>query len=301
MIRRRPLPVLALLLVAVLAACGSLTEPAATVDGTEISEQDLRDELAAATEFEELNPGLTPYATDEAGNWTLGSASNLLQGLIEDQILTDLLDDIGGEVTEADTAEAELILEGVQVTPWAERFVERRARVLAVQRELAEQAGVPATVEEWFEANGEQFADLVCSRHVLLDTEEDAVAARERIVGGDDFGVVAAELSVGPTGPDGGDLGCTIPEQFIPEFAELITTIEVGEISGPLQTQFGWHVVQVTSRPPGLADVFEEATAAFQNDTNQAIESALFEALSAADVEVSSRYGTWTGTRLAAP
>lgn len=83
--------------------------------------------------------------------------------------------------------------------------------------------------------------------HILLETEEAANAAIERVKGGEDFAEVAKELSTGPTGPKGGDLGYFTKTDMVPEFANAAFSMKSGDVSeAPVQTQFGYHVIKVT-------------------------------------------------------
>ncbi|MEM9034831.1 MAG: peptidylprolyl isomerase [Actinomycetota bacterium] len=277
-----------------LASCGSLTEPAATVDGVEISEDDLRDELALAAEFADSNQAQAGFylATSE-GNFNRAAAREVLRQRIQDVLVVETLDELGGSVTDADVSPIDTT--GIIETEWLGTFVGRQERIVALQRVVLEDAGVPSTAQQWFAENGAALG-LVCSSHILLETEEDAIAARERVVdSGEDFATVAMELSTGPSGPTGGDLGCGDPSQFVPEFADAVRTATVGEIGPPVETQFGWHVILVTATG---ADVpFEaaeaDATAAFEADTAAVLNTVFIDLLDEADIEVSSRYGTW--------
>ena len=94
-------------------------------------------------------------------------------------------------------------------------------------------------------------------RHILLrtkDTLTDAEARerllrlRERIVSGADFAELAKVHSEDPSASKGGDLGWISPGETVPEFERTINTLRNGEISQPIQTQFGWHLVQVLER-----------------------------------------------------
>ena len=95
------------------------------------------------------------------------------------------------------------------------------------------------------------------ARHILITPNEiidDATArqqlenALERIEEGEDFGELAKLLSDGPTAPVGGDLGWSDPGSFVPEFEEIIDGLEIGEISEPFRSPFGWHIVEVLER-----------------------------------------------------
>src|SRR5690606_29480039 len=100
--------------------------------------------------------------------------------------------------------------------------------------------------------------DQVRARHILLTPNEimddDAVeqrliGIREQILGGDEFGPIARAISEDPvSAADGGDLGWIGPGTFVPEFEQKLAELEIGEISEPFRTRFGWHIVEVTDR-----------------------------------------------------
>src|SRR5262249_43518856 len=75
-----------------------------------------------------------------------------------------------------------------------------------------------------------------------------AMKARERVIGGDDFAKVAKEISEGPTASQGGDLGEESKKGLLPERARAIQTMQVGEISEPIETKNGVHVVRIESK-----------------------------------------------------
>ena len=86
--------------------------------------------------------------------------------------------------------------------------------------------------------------------HILLETEEEAKKARERVTtGGEDFGTVAKELSTDPSAQqNSGDLGFNPPGQLVPQFEQAASTLKDGEVSQPVQTQFGWHIIKRIER-----------------------------------------------------
>ncbi|MEI8377954.1 MAG: peptidylprolyl isomerase [bacterium] len=88
----------------------------------------------------------------------------------------------------------------------------------------------------------------VRASHLLVDTEEEALKLREEILEGKDFADVAAEVSKCPSGSKGGDLGFFSKGMMVPEFDEASFSLEVGELSEPVQTQFGWHLLIVTDK-----------------------------------------------------
>ena len=95
--------------------------------------------------------------------------------------------------------------------------------------------------------------------HILVATEEEAQNLIDQLNDGADFVALAQEFSTGPSGPNGGALGWFGTGMMVQEFETAVAGLEAGEISAPVQTQFGWHVVKLnesrTSAPPALEDV----------------------------------------------
>jgi peptidyl-prolyl cis-trans isomerase C len=91
-------------------------------------------------------------------------------------------------------------------------------------------------------------ATQVRASHLLVETEAEALALRTEIEGGVAFADVAQRVSQCPSGRNGGDLGFFGPGQMVPEFDKAAFTLPVGELSQPLQTQFGWHLLVVTEQ-----------------------------------------------------
>jgi len=91
--------------------------------------------------------------------------------------------------------------------------------------------------------------DQVWARHILVADEAIANLIREELLGGADFAELAAQFST-DTGSQfsGGDLGWAAYEAYVPEFAAAAFDLKIGEISQPVQSQFGWHVIQVLGR-----------------------------------------------------
>ena len=88
----------------------------------------------------------------------------------------------------------------------------------------------------------------VRASHLLVKTEEEVKKLREEIVAGKDFAEVAKEVSMCPSGAKGGDLGYFGRGQMVPEFDKAAFSLPVGEISEPIKTQFGWHLLVVTGQ-----------------------------------------------------
>ena len=89
---------------------------------------------------------------------------------------------------------------------------------------------------------------MATARHILVDTEEQAQALKDEILAGGDFAILAAASSQCPSGKSGGDLGQFGPGMMVPEFDKVCFSADIGEVVGPLKTQFGYHLIEVTDR-----------------------------------------------------
>ncbi len=86
------------------------------------------------------------------------------------------------------------------------------------------------------------------ARHILVDSKEACDDLKQKIADGADFAKLAAEHSSCPSGRSGGNLGEFSPGQMVPEFDKVVFSAPIGEVQGPVKTQFGWHLVEVTKR-----------------------------------------------------
>lgn len=86
------------------------------------------------------------------------------------------------------------------------------------------------------------------ARHILVASQEQCEKLKKDIEGGQDFGVVAKEHSQCPSSQDGGALGTFHKGQMVPEFDQVVFNEEVGKVHGPIKTQFGYHLVEITNR-----------------------------------------------------
>ncbi|KZN51909.1 peptidylprolyl isomerase [Pseudoalteromonas luteoviolacea] len=89
---------------------------------------------------------------------------------------------------------------------------------------------------------------LASARHILVDSEAQCLELKQRIAGGEDFADLAKEFSNCPSGQDGGALGEFGPGMMVPEFDKVVFSAPLNEVQGPVQTQFGYHLLEVTSR-----------------------------------------------------
>ena len=102
-------------------------------------------------------------------------------------------------------------------------------------------------VQQMYQAefvNAESGAEYNAS-HILLESEDGALALVTALESGADFADLAKKKSTGPSGPDGGQLGWFGPGMMVPEFEQAVQSLEVGAVSAPVQTQFGWHLIKL--------------------------------------------------------
>ena len=86
------------------------------------------------------------------------------------------------------------------------------------------------------------------ARHILVKTEEACVDLKTKIEEGADFADMAKKHSECPSGNEGGNLGVFSTGQMVPEFDTVVFNDDVGKVHGPVKTQFGYHLIEITSR-----------------------------------------------------
>lgn len=295
--RSRILLLLALAAI-VLAACGGGTQVVATVaDGDlysfEIDEQ-MVEELSTASGAVDR----TQFAQD--------LTNTIVELIVIARAESDF--DITFTDEEVDARTDELSTEFAAEIE-ANGFTDERVRRVAhqqlvadaVQQLLVEEEG-PVTDEEIDAFVNETIRGQteVCASHILLDTEEDAQSALERVQGGEDFADVAVDVSTGPSGPTGGDLGCALLGNYVPEFAQGAFEAEVGVPTEPVQSSFGWHVILVNERtdPDVDIDVVREnaATVLSAQGGQNLVQDWLLGVVTEADVTVEPEYGEWVSS-----
>jgi peptidyl-prolyl cis-trans isomerase C len=126
----------------------------------------------------------------------------------------------------------------------------------------------------------------VHARHILVPTEDEAKAILAQLKGGADFAALAKEKSKDPGAAEGGDLGYFTKDQMVPEFAAVAFKLDKGQLSDPVKTQFGWHVIQVEDKRIKPTPTFEQVKPQIDNYVTHRAQSQLVEKLrSAANVE----------------
>ncbi len=149
---------------------------------------------------------------------------------------------------------------------------EKRALFAAVQIEAV--AGRDISDEALQAAYDGQYGNLPAepefnASHILVETEEEAEALIVALNGGADFAGLAKEKSTGPSGPNGGELGWFGLGQMVEPFEAAVVEMEVGAISAPVQTQFGWHVLKLNDKRDKPAPTLEETSASLMDSLRQ--------------------------------
>lgn len=190
------------------------------------------------------------------------------------QQFTQLPDDVLFDGILNQLVQQSLLAETLSDTPRrVEMAVENELRQLLAAEAIDDLLASSMTDEAVQAAYEEQYADAEPdtewnASHILVETEEEAAALAERAREGEDFAQLARDNSTGPSGPNGGELGWFSTGMMVPEFEETVKTLEAEDVSGPVQTQFGWHVVRLNDTRmkdiPALDEVREEIEAQLQ-------------------------------------
>jgi hypothetical protein len=274
---------LAAVFVVVASACGD-DEPVAEVDGGDSITQSEVVEIAAVISGVEL-------AGENLKTLGKAEAAQAITSWARTEIFYAELAVRGYEVDESFFAASEAEIEGFRSPdPTVEDNVPD-ADTFEYELAVRGNALIPIVIDYLVTSGVEPvWPVLLCSSHILVDTEDEALAIIDRIDQGEDFGALAAELSTGPSGPNGGALGCVDPATFVPEFTAGAAATEEGGVSAPTESQFGWHVI--------LVDSFGNSP----SEDSDAIEAALLEtqefldyqeAAITRDVDVDPQYGVW--------
>lgn len=165
---------------------------------------------------------------------------------------------------------------------------------LAIQRILASDVSedeVKAAYDGLF-ADAEPEKEFNAA-HILVATEDEAKAIADELKNGGDFAAIAKEKSTDPgSGANGGDLGWFGMGMMVPEFENAVVALEPGQVSEPVQSQFGWHIVLLKEtrvvEQPTLDELREQLT---EQVRNQKVEKAIADATAAATVDRSGKDG----------
>ena len=158
----------------------------------------------------------------------------------------------------AKKAAAEKMGEGAEVARRLAYFHDKVMMETLLGKAAREGATDAAMKQVYDEAAAKQKAEVeISARHILVPTEDEAKAALKRVRAGEDFAKVADEVSKDP-GSKGGDLGWFTQERMVPEFGEAAFKLTKGQISDPVKSQFGWHVIKLEDKRTKPFPPFED-------------------------------------------
>jgi peptidyl-prolyl cis-trans isomerase C len=211
----------------------------AKVDNHVITEEDVRIAL------DELASGL-PQQMDAAQRRTYAIDYLIDLKIVANQAAKDKLDESQDFRKRLDQTRDRLLMESILT-----REGDKAATDAAIAKFYEDTVKTLKTEQE------------VKARHILVETEAEAKAALERLKKGEDFAKVAAELSKDPgSGKEGGDLGWFEKARMVPEFAEAAFKLEKGQLSEPVKSQFGFHIIRTDDKrdkkPPELDAVKDQ-------------------------------------------
>jgi len=206
------------------------------------------DQVVATVNGEAVTLGQMQAMAEGLGEQTAGLPDAALWEMLLDQLIRQAAMAQAGEATRSPQDDAMLALQ-------------RRAYLASVALEkVAEPEPSEAELKAAFDKifGGAEPKTEYNASHILVDSPEAAAAVEADLAAGKDFGEVAEARSTGPSGPNKGDLGWFTLDMMVPPFAEAVAKLQKGEVSQPVQTEFGWHVIRLNDSRTKEAPKFEE-------------------------------------------
>lgn len=246
----------------VVPAAAQKGEVIARINGTEITQEDLDNARA------EIGEELSSIPAEDR-RW------RLVQYLIESRMMADAAKKQGFD----ETPEFKKRLDYYRDRALRDLYMEKKVRSNVTE------AQAKALYDEQIAKMEPQTE--IRARHVLVETESEALDVVERHNRGEDFAELARELSKGPSGADGGDLGYLTKGQLVKAFEETAFGLEKGEVSDPVKTEYGWHVIKLEDKrqqtPPDFKEVKEQLMSVL---VRQEAEKAIGELRKESEVEI---------------
>lgn len=290
-------------------ACGSVSPYAAKVGDTSISQDDLENELRSIAangpylklvESRQTVKG-TGAGTFDAAFTALALTRQIYYELIGMELASRKLvvgpaDLSAARATVIQQIQGEDVFKGFPKA-YQDELIRRQAQLDLLTLSLNGQTGSADDASKaYYDAHKDSFAKA-CVSHILVTTREKADDVKARIARGEDFAAVAkAESTDSQSSAKGGELGCDINQEtgFVPEFLLAVFNQPVGEVGNPVQTQFGFHVIKVTSREvPSYDKVKDQARAKLADSGQEKLLTWLQETVAKAKIEINPRYGTF--------
>ncbi len=177
------------------------------------------------------------------------------------------------------------IKEGIDKEPAVKSQIEDTTHkiVLAtlLQREIESRIKAPTEkdIEQYYQTHADEFkqAKQVRASHILVENEATAKKIEAKLKGGADFATLAKESSTCPSSAKGGDLGFFTHDRMVKEFADVAFKLKKGEISSPVKTKFGYHIIKVVDIKDAGATPLNEVKSSIEQKLTQAQKSQIFQ------------------------
>jgi foldase protein PrsA len=308
---RRLLVGLVALLAVVGVACGSLQPYALIVNGNRIAQHDVDNELKAIRSNGRYLDAIDPSRKQilGSGNGTFNSDftafilnQDLDYELVHQEVLKRKL-----KVAPADLDQAKSVViqqvngqDTYNAFPkwYQDKLQQRFAEVIVLNKALTPAAD-DAKAMDYYNTHQDQFVQA-CASHILVDTPQAAADVEARLAKGEDFAAVAKTASKDTgSAQKGGDVGCFFKDsQLVPEFLTAAFSQPVGQVGQPVQSQFGFHVIKVTSRQVAPYDqAKQEVQQAMGQGGGKQLQQWLTDALKKAKVKMNPKFGVFNKSK----
>lgn len=246
-------------------------EHVASVNGEKISKDELYEQLVAQYGSDVLDT----LITDKIIKQEMKKENIKVTKEELDKEMADYMDTYGGEeafqqLLETNNVDVSAIKENMELYLATKKLIEPRISI------------TDEDITSYFEENKDSFSEeeQVQASHILVDDEAAAKEVIKKLDAGEDFGELAKEYSTDTENSEsGGELGLFGRGEMMQEFEDAAFNLTVGEISEPVKTEYGYHVIKVTDKKEAKEPVFE--------DVKEEVNSALF------DTRMESEYSTW--------
>ncbi|MEA1923327.1 MAG: peptidyl-prolyl cis-trans isomerase [Pseudomonadota bacterium] len=241
---------------------GSLTVTAATADPivAEVGSEKITLSQFQA-ELKKLPPNLQQMASDkkmqkefleQLATSKLLYQEGIKQGLSKDPVIMAQIDEISHKII---------------LAALLQREIEARIK-----------APTPEDVNQYYQTHADEFKQpkQVRARHILVKDEKEAKAIEAELKKGADFATVAKDKSSCPSSAKGGDLGFFTRDRMVKEFSDTAFALKVGEVSAPVKTQFGYHIIEVVEIKEAGAKPLDEVRTEIENKLTQENKSRVF-------------------------
>ncbi len=228
------------------------------------------------SEVIEIWNGLFPGgAAPDFNSFDESIRQNVLRGIVSERLI-----------------HAEALKEGYDKNPEVQKRLAAMQKQVVMQAFMEQKAKDLVTDDQLRKAYADKVSatkgqEEVKARHILVSSEEEGKKLHEQLKKGADFEKLAKEKSTDKgSGSMGGELGWFSKEKMVPEFADAAFKLKKGEISEPVKSEFGWHIIKLEDRRPVQMPSFEEAKEGLRNElANKAVQAYVENLLKQADVK----------------